>query len=665
MPVLDAPSAGVVLDDPPAVLRGVGGERGEQQPADRRGAPGRALLLGEHGLQAHWRLVAVFARGGREFDGVGAQRQGGGAAAAAGSFRAPAALGALAQAVDADHGAGTRRRGAQRVEQRPSAGDPAAAVGAHQHVQLRLRALRLEHAEVVGLAIHHAHDPAGAQLASQFGAVPQRLDPAVALARRRRRVPIRLGHGRVEARVDHPQRQPGRRHRQRRVQMQAARLRAGLVAADHPQSVAARTAGEVEVRAVLHAQHPRLRAHAPQRPLAVRPQDVLRRRRAVVRAIHEPVVALDHCPIPLRRGRQRSRRSRPLERRHPHQPGAQPGIAQRRPAELVRRPDAGFQAVPGRQRRRRRGRLRAHAQPPTPVGRQRANIHPLASRRRRVAPILPAPARGLAQQPPVGRPQAGSPVRAVDERLHQARRVAVARLEVRRQPPQQPPKHVRGQVPALHARTDQEPRQPHHPVQVCPTTRRVPADPAIPHRKLQRRRREPRRAQPAVLGSHQVAQLAAHQRPRAAPMLARHQAVPNVPLRRPLHQHDAQTPNPTHGVRHPDRRRHRRRRPAAHAAPARRPRRRQANRPDPLQRPKRRQTAARLHHAARVAETELLAHRSRQTRAVQVRTRAPQRLNPRLRLHSAQTALDQMLCIHAAQHKSTARESPVPLVGHG
>ncbi len=129
-------------------------------------------------------------------------------------------------------------------------------------------------------------------------------------------------------------------------------------------------------------------------------------------------------------------------------------------------------------------------------------------------------------------------------------------------------------------------------MQVRPATRRVPADPAIPRRKLQRRRRKARRTQPAVLGSHQTAQLAAHQRPRAASMLARHQAVPHVPLRRILHQHDPQPTHPTHGVRHS----RRRRRPAAHATRARRPRRRQTNRPGPLQRPQRRQTAARLRH---------------------------------------------------------------------
>ena len=140
MPVLDAPAAGVVFDDAPAGLGRVGGEGGEQQPADWRGAFGGALLLDQHALQADRRLAAVFATGGREFDGVGVQRHSGTAAGATGARLAPTALRARGQPVDGDHGTGAHGRGAQGVEQRPPAGDAAAALDAHQQVGLRSRA---------------------------------------------------------------------------------------------------------------------------------------------------------------------------------------------------------------------------------------------------------------------------------------------------------------------------------------------------------------------------------------------------------------------------------------------------------------------------------------------------------------------------------------------
>ena len=97
VPILDAPAPGVVLDDPAALLGCVCGQGGEQQPADRRGARRRTLLLDEHALQAHRRLAAVFAAGGREFDGVGVKRQGSASPGAPGTRWALAALGAPSQ----------------------------------------------------------------------------------------------------------------------------------------------------------------------------------------------------------------------------------------------------------------------------------------------------------------------------------------------------------------------------------------------------------------------------------------------------------------------------------------------------------------------------------------------------------------------------------------
>ena len=52
----------------------------------------------------------------------------------------------------------------------------------HQEVGLRACALSLEQAKVVGLTVHHAHQPAGSELAGQLGAVPETFDPARALS---------------------------------------------------------------------------------------------------------------------------------------------------------------------------------------------------------------------------------------------------------------------------------------------------------------------------------------------------------------------------------------------------------------------------------------------------------------------------------------------------
>ena len=136
VPVLDAPAPGVVLDDPAAVLGRVHGQGGEQQPADRRCARGRALLLDEHAVQAHQRFATVFAAGGREFDGVGVKCQGGASAGAAGTRGALAALRARGQPVDGDHSTGAHGRGTQGVEQRPPAGDAAPPLDPHQEVDL-------------------------------------------------------------------------------------------------------------------------------------------------------------------------------------------------------------------------------------------------------------------------------------------------------------------------------------------------------------------------------------------------------------------------------------------------------------------------------------------------------------------------------------------------
>ena len=74
----------------------------------------------------------------------------------------------------------------------------------------------------------------------------------------------------------HPQRHALPVHHQRRMHVQPQRPRRALVLADQAQPHAARMLREIQVRAVLDAQHRGLPLHPLQRALPVRGQDVLR-----------------------------------------------------------------------------------------------------------------------------------------------------------------------------------------------------------------------------------------------------------------------------------------------------------------------------------------------------------------------------------------------------
>ena len=117
-----------------------------------------------------------------------------------------------------------------------------------------------------------------------------------------------------------------------------------------------------------------------------------------------------------------------------------------------------------------------------------------------------------------------------DKGFHQQGAVAVAPLEVVGQAPQAQPEGLGGQVAAVDARTDQEAAQSDHAVQLAGAPVGVPADEGIARGQRQGRGGEAQRAQHAVVGNQQVAQLGSHVTGGAARMLALQQLVPDPPL---------------------------------------------------------------------------------------------------------------------------------------
>ena len=109
----------------------------------------------------------------------------------------------------------------------------------------------------------------------------------------------------------------------------------------------------------------------------------------------------------------------------------------------------------------------------------------------------------------------------------------------------------------------------------------------------------------------------------------------------------------------------RRRRLAPCTTPALRAWRRQPDSPATLQSTQRRQAAPDLRPTAGIEETELLAHPCGQTRAVQLRILAQERLHALQRRGRVQTTLDLMLWVHQAHDTCATCESSVLLVGHG
>ena len=115
--------------------------------------------------------------------------------------------------------------------------------------------------------------------------------------------------------------------------MQAAGHRAGLVRADGSQPLRLAAPGEVQAAAVLDAQHRVVRAHPPQRALAMGLEDVVDRHRAVGGLVDQPVMSLDQGAHAVGGAGDGPHRRLCHMLRALHQARAQARVAQPRPAE--------------------------------------------------------------------------------------------------------------------------------------------------------------------------------------------------------------------------------------------------------------------------------------------------------------------------------------------
>ena len=427
-------------------------------------------------------------------------------------------------------------------------------LGPHQQVHLPQPPLLREQREHVRLPVQHRHRPHPLQLPGQLRALAQPPDPAHRLALLQRLALLRLPVRRLVLDLRHSQRHSLPVHYQRRMHVQPQRPRRALVLADIAQPHAARVLREIQVRAVLDAQHRRLPLYPLQRALPVRRQDVLRRHLRVRRMVDQTVVAPHRRLVVLRRSRERFRGRFRLSLHDLHQPLAQAYIAQPGAAELVLGPPVRRQVV-GRTQRLRRGRL-GHAQLRPPVARQRVEPDRLHRHRGPGGREAAAPG-GLADPQPVGRCQRGALVTALlDKGFHEQRTVAVALLAVGGQAAQGQAEGLGGEVLAADGGANQEAAQSDHPVQLAAALVSVPADEAIASGQRESRCGEAEGSQHAVVGDQQVAQLGADVLDRATWVLAAQQLVPDPALGRVADRDQFQSAQLVDACGHADGRRH-------------------------------------------------------------------------------------------------------------
>ena len=476
-------------------------------------------------------------------------------------------------------------------------------MGAHQQFHPWIAALMIEQFKAVRFPVAHGdHARASAHLAHGPRNVGETVEPAPGPRPRRGGAVA----GRIEPQPQHAERQAGPGHRQRRVQMQPQALRPGLVFADHPQPVAARAGGEVQIRAVLDRKHRALRAQPLNAARAMRRQDVLRRDLRLRRHLDQPVERIDCGTVAGAVGVDLLSR---VGRQKPHaldQSCREPFVAQGRSSKLVCGPIGRVQTVARLQNRRVVDpRNPKH---PAPVVGQFVDEHRLDRLRAPLVAVLTAAARRLADTPEIGRPEAGAIVARIGKTLHEPGAKPVAHLEIPRQAPQQAPEHVARQMRTTHRRPDQETTQPDHPVKMRPALLLTPRHPAVSRRYPQRRGGKPRGPQPTLRRTHQVAKLTAGKSRHPARMLARHQRVPQGALGCRLDKRHRQTGDLRRMRGNADRLGHRRRQLARRVAHRPNPWRRQLHLRRPLGEARQCLHAARhLQPAQRVDKPKLLA----------------------------------------------------------
>ncbi len=279
--------------------------------------------------------------------------------------------------------------------------------------------------------------------------------------------------------------------------------------------------GEIEISAVLDAQHDPLGLHSPYGALAVGLDHVVGGQRQVVRLVDQPVMAFDGGALTLGGGGDLGPRSSGLHLRSLHQPLGPADIAQFVGGELVESESlARLQRLPSR-----RG---AGTQLLPPIALQRVDDDGL-DRYALVGGGEAAASGGLADLGPVGGAEAGAGM------------LLGVTICFQQHGP------------------DQEPAQVQHTVQPLAAHGRRPADPFVARGDREGRCGKAERIEHTVVRFHQIAHLGPGMEDGPMGMLAGHQFVPDLALLGRRDQAQLQT---RHGLRGGDRLARSRGRPA-------------------------------------------------------------------------------------------------------
>ena len=357
-------------------------------------------------------------------------------------------------------------------------------LGPHQQIDRAETVLLGEEIKHTRFAIHDRDRTYAVELVSKLSALLQAAQPAVRLALLQRLVLFRLAVGGLILDVRNPERNACAVDDQRRMHVQAERASSTLVLTDQPQARATGMLGEVQVGAVLQAQHHLLSLHALERAGAVRRQDVLGRQLGIVRLVDQAIVAPHQCLVGLRSRRKGSHWRVGLYGDALHQAPAQAYITQRRTAKLLLGPLGAVQSLARTQRRDRLASCQAELLSPSGLQRihvDRLHWHLHTRWRKATAPA------GFANKDPVRCLETGTGMAAtIDKGLHQQGGVTVTPCKVVSEAAQTHSQHLRGQVVATHAGPDEKPAHRHDAMQLLFAQGRVPADPAIARCQHQR-----------------------------------------------------------------------------------------------------------------------------------------------------------------------------------
>lgn len=190
----------------------------------RRSAPGGGQVFAHVHHPQPQRCLARVMLGGAEHDLAVAQLHLRGALRMARARLLLALLGSAALARHRDGQAALGRTASGLVEQAALLGDETVVLGAHQQVDLVALSLLVEQLEEVGLAVHHADHPGLGHARRGLLALAQPVDPVkglLVLDRHARCGSLLIGayRRRLQARIEHAQRQALAGERQRGVQV--------------------------------------------------------------------------------------------------------------------------------------------------------------------------------------------------------------------------------------------------------------------------------------------------------------------------------------------------------------------------------------------------------------------------------------------------------------